>query len=193
MKRTFPLLLMLSGTLFAANPASFPAPAELPVRPEFPDPLVTAEGQRVTAKAQWPAQREYLKALFEQYEYGQYPATPVRFTAKVEREDPAALGGKAHLKEITLTCQQPDAVIHLLLITPKSKTPAPVFVGLNFKGNHEVLPDPKIRLPEEWMRSAKAGGSNKASDADRGGQEKTWNAELLVDRGYGLATFYNGD
>jgi hypothetical protein len=63
-------------------------------------------------------------------------------------------------------------------------------VGLNFNGNHEVLPDPKIRLPQEWMRR---GTNNKADDSTRGQQEKVWNAELLVDRGYGLATFYNGD
>ena len=73
-------------------------------------------------------------------------------TAKVTREDKAALGGKATLREITLSLSQPEgAEIHLLLVTPNdAKKPVPVFLGLNFNGNHALLADPQIFVPPDW-------------------------------------------
>ena len=47
--------------------------------------------------------------------------------------------------------------IHLLVVTPNTRKPVPVFVGLNFNGNHTLLPDPEIALPTAWMRENKAG------------------------------------
>jgi hypothetical protein len=169
-----------------------PKPADLPIHRELPDPLLSSSGEKIAKAEQWPARREELKRLFQEYEYGFLPPKPGQTKAVVDREDANALGGKALLREITLA-PLPDVKIHLLLVLPKGNKPAPVFLGLNFNGNHEVLPDSKIRLPEEWMRTAPPDHSHRASDATRGRQEKTWNIELAIDRGYGVATFYNGD
>jgi hypothetical protein len=70
----------------------------------------------------------------------------------------------------------------------------PVFVGANFYGNHTVLDDPTIALPKTWVPPKSPGAvDSKATDAGRGKGIDTWNAELIIDRGYALATFYCGD
>ena len=78
--------------------------------------------------------------------------------------------------------------IQLLLIVPTKARPAPVFLGINFCGNHTLLKDPLIPLPTSWMPKSCAGVvDNKATDAGRGAQEAVWNAEMIIDRGYALA------
>jgi hypothetical protein len=186
--RWLPLLMPFS--VFAAD---LPKPEALPVVPGFPDALVLRGGGRVATREQWAAERApELRELFQHYEYGFFPPKPAKVTAVIEREDAEALGGKAHLKEVALSWGMPGVTIHLLLVTPKGAKPAPVFLGLNFNGNHLALADPKVRLPEAWVRRSEK-GSNRASDADRGKEEDVWNIRMAVERGYGIATFYNGD
>jgi hypothetical protein len=133
--------MSLAASLHAGEPA-FPDPASLPVVASLPDPLLGSNGQRVENSEQWLTKRApELRALFQHYEYGQFPA-PTKVEARVMREDKAALGGKATLREIELSLAHPEgAQIHLLLVTPnEAKGPAPVFLGLNFDGNHALLP-----------------------------------------------------
>jgi hypothetical protein len=180
----------------AAAPG-FPDVAQLPSRPGLPDPLVMLDGSAITSKADWFAKRRpELKALFEHYMYGKAPAAPEKVAATVEREDKKALGGKATLREVTLAFGPPETPkIHLLVLVPNARNGAvPVFLGLNFYGNHTVLNDPKIALPTAWVPDRATGAkNNRATDAGRGAQVEGWHAEGVIDRGYALATFYCGD
>ena len=185
----------LAAPALAAS-AEFPAADRLPARPEMPDPLVMLDGTTIATPADWFAKRRpEIKALFEHYMYGKAPDAP-KVVATVERVDPKALGGKATLKEVTLAFGPPETPkVHLLLVVPNArKGAAPVFLGMNFHGNHTVLDDPKIPLPTVWVPAgnAKAEG-NRATDAGRGFYAEAWNAQGVVDRGYALATFYCGD
>ena len=172
-----------------------PEPAALPSSKQLPDPLVAFDGTKIASKQQWAAKRKpELKRLFQHYMYGYFPA-PQGVSATVDRREADYFGGKATLKEITLR-YGPDGTppIHLLLVTPNAKRPAPVFVGLNFNGNHTALDDPKVALPTAWMRENKVGVvDNRATDEGRGTDVGVWNIETIVDAGYGLATFYSGD
>jgi hypothetical protein len=78
---------------------------------------------------------------------------------------------------------------------PNARTqPAPAFLGLNFCGNHAVLDDPGIPLPAGWMpKNCPGCTNNRATDAGRGKDLDVWVIEQSVDRGYAVATFYNGD
>jgi hypothetical protein len=183
---------LIVACALSACAADFPAVAHLPARPEFPDPLVMLNGERITVKEDWfKKRRPELKELFQHYMYGRLPP-PAKIEAKVEREDRKALGGKATLKEITISFAPPEwPKINLLLVVPNTRSrPAPCFVGLNFRGNHTVVKDPQVRLPTVWMSGVK---DNRASDADRGSQVDVWSLEQSIDRGYAVATFYNGD
>src|SRR5258708_17529024 len=89
--------------------------------------------------------------------------------AKGTREEQAALGGKATLREITLSLAHPEGTeIHLLLVTPNdAKKPSPVFLGLNFNGNHALLADPQIFVPPGWKsRKGQTLEQSRGSDTD---------------------------
>lgn len=187
------MALAIAGT---AQSGDYPDPAKLPLKADLPDPLVMFNGKKVITKEQWlKSRRPELKKLFEHYMYGHAPKAP-KVIAKIERIDKNALGGKATLKEITLSFGRGDGVkIHVLLVIPnKRKGPAPVFVGMNFCGNQSVLADPKIRLNPNWMYGNRKGvKGNRVTDASRGTDVDVWNVEDIIDRGYAIATFYSGD
>lgn len=189
-------LLMTLAVTGAASSGDFPDPAKLPLKQDLPDPLVMFNGAKVTSKEQWQKDRRpELKKLYEHYMFGHAPAAP-RVNGNVERTDTKALNGKATLKEITLTFAGIDGPkIRVLLVVPNKRNgPAPVFVGINFAGNHAALDDPKIQLNPNWIPGNYKGvKDNKATDASRGSQKEVWNIEDAIDRGYAVALFYAGD
>ena len=194
----FALIVMVTLLSSAsASAADFPPPDQLPSRPELPDPLVMLDGSKVTSKEQWETKRKpELKALFQQYMYGRLPPTPTRQSYTELFRDEKALGGKATLSEIKITFEQPSLShpIHVLLAVPNAVKRPPVFVGMNFCGNHTLLDDSRIHLPEVWCRNTCPGVVNeRATDKGRGGQEDVWNIDFVIDRGYSLACFYCGD
>jgi hypothetical protein len=173
---------------------------EAKVRPyTLPDPLVMADGARVTTARDWTQRRrpELLK-LFETHVYGRTPAARLKLRHQVISTDPKALGGKALRKEVTLyfTDRNDGPKMDLLIFLPAgAKGPVPVFLGLNFNGNHAVHPDPGIKLSTAWMRPNPAGGvvNNRATEKSRGAAASRWPIEKILARGYGLATAYYGD
>ncbi|MEX0586009.1 MAG: acetylxylan esterase [Pirellulales bacterium] len=169
---------------------------QLPVQENLPDPLVGFAGKRIATKEQWNAERRpELKALFQHYMYGYFPSPP-KVTHTVELTDKEYFGGKATKKQITLRFGPKETPpIHLLLVIPNERTtPPPVFIGMNFCGNHQVLKDASIPLPGVWMPNHCAGcKENRATDEGRGAQEDVWAIEATVTRGYAVATFYCGD
>ena len=73
--------------------------------------------------------------------------------------------------------------------------PVPVFLGLNFWGNHTLDADPGIRLSERWMRDDPERGveNHRALPESRGASASRWPIGTILARGYGLATAYAGD
>lgn len=178
----------------------WPAPAALPVRGELPDPLVMFDGRKVETREQWEKERRpELKDLFQHYMYGCFIAEPP-VSGTVRRTDPAALGGKATLREITLFlgsgALSEKKKLDLLLVVPNQRSgPVPVFVGLNFSGNHAIVNDPAVAIPSTWMRQGKSDDvvNNRATEKGRGKAAGTWALEQSVERGYAVATVYYGD
>ncbi|HNQ89974.1 MAG TPA: acetylxylan esterase [Verrucomicrobiota bacterium] len=176
--------------------AQFRAPAELTAHPIPPNPLVFENGQPVKSKSDWNRRRLEIKALFRHYMYGGTPAKPVRPRFAVDRTDADALGGKATLKQVTIALGDATAPrIHLMIVIPNRRSgTVPAFLGLNFCGNHTVLADPRVALPVSWMSGfCKGCTNNRATDAARGSEAEGWAIEQSIDRGYAVATFYNGD
>lgn len=190
------LIASICLCLGATAMAQLPPPDKLAASKDLPDPLTSLDGTKIATKEDWANKRRpELKMLFQHYMYGFFPEKPANLAFKVERVDPKALGGKATLKEITIS-YGPEGTpkMHLLIIIPNKRTgPAPVIVGVNFPGNHTVLNDPKIRLPLGWVGTGKGVKENKATDAGRGSAIDTWAIEQTIDAGYAVATFYAGD
>jgi hypothetical protein len=176
--------------------ADYPPPDQLPSKPGLPDPTMMFDGTKVTSKQQWETKRKpELKALFEHYMYGRYPAKPDKVTGKVLFEDQRMTGTAMEVKEIEITFGPPEwPKIYLLVARPLGKTPVGCFVGENFGGNHLLISDNRVRIPTAWVPARYPGvEENKATAEGRGKQADTWPLEQIVARGYAVATFYCGD
>ena len=175
---------------------SFPPANQLPEIPGLPDVLVRQDGTRVRTAAEWERLRKpELKALVQHYMYGELPPAPA-LSARVDREDPTLFGGRATLREISLRYGGPEfRPIHLMLVTPNKRSGSvPVVLGLNFCGNHTVLADPAVALPDRWMPDFCKGCTNHvATEAGRGSDAEGWAIETAIGRGYAVGTFYTGD
>jgi hypothetical protein len=194
-----PLPLAALGVLavtLPALPADLPSFDKLKANPDLPNPAVMLDGTRVTTKADWEAKRRpELRAMFEHYMYGKYPAKPEKWTAKVLFEDAKAFGGKGTLREVEITFGPPEwPKIYLLVAVPNGKTPAPCFVGTNFQGNHCLVADERVRITPEWCYASTPGVvKNRATATGRGKVLDVWPFEQALEKGYAVATFYNGD
>lgn len=194
------LMLAFTGAALAAEKEPPIIYDEAKVPPyTLPDPLVLQDGQKVTTPEVWFKQRrpELIK-LFETQEYGKSPGRPEGMKFAVRSLAADALGGKATRKQIAILFAGSDHGPHmdLLIYLPRGATkPAPMFLGLNFNGNHTIHPDPGISLPSTWMPDNKAMGveNHRASVKGRGADHASWPVEQILARGYGLATAYYGD
>lgn len=167
---------------------------------QLPDPLRTDAGEAITDPAQWPARREQLHELFQTQVYGRWLGAPPALRFEVVDHDDAALDGRVIRKQILVHFTDQDAgpSMELLIYLPRhasAAAPAPVFLGLNFFGNHTVDPDPGIRLSSRWMRHRENHGieNNRATEAARGVSQNAWPVRQIIERGYGVATIYCGD
>lgn len=184
-------------SLFGATVVSAIALSADPPKFTFPNPLVMKDGTKVTTKDDWQKKRvPELKGLFQTEMYGVYPFGKVTASAKVLFEDAKAFGGKGTLREVELTLFEKAPPIHLLIAVPneRPKAGAPVFVGLNFSGNHTLVDDDRVRIPGGWMYDKKYGAKDFKATADGRGKAKgVWPLEDIVKAGYAVMTCYNGD
>lgn len=165
----------------------------------LPDPLLLPDGSRVQSAEQWwLKQRPSILRLFQTEMYGKSPAAPRRQYFKVLSRDKGALGGKAERREIrvSLTGIERGPFVHVLLYLPRDRREnVPVFLGLNFSGNHTITADPGVSVLDVWAR--KQGNDPDAAETiaaiPRGAAADRWPVELILSRGYGLATAYYGE
>lgn len=202
MKTTLALLLpAVAASLIAAISHAQDAIYDEALVPNYtlPDPLVAANGSRVTDAQDWQSRRrpEILHAFATQV-YGKAPASVGELRFQVFDQADNALQGKAIRKQVAIFCGAGSAAqrIDLLLYLPR-KAPGPVagFLGLNFAGNHSIIEDPAIRLSTSWMRDNQEKGivDHRATEASRGSSASRWPVETILDRGFALATAYYGD
>lgn len=195
--------VVLAATTFLATSHVWAQPAEFNYDeskvPEYqlPDPLLMQDGTRVETARQWLEHRrpEILK-LFEEEMYGRSPARPPGLHFVTRSVDPAALGGRAVRKQVTVyfSAGRDGPSMDLLIYHPHSVCPVPVFLGLNFRGNHTIHPDPAIDITDTWVTEHdKTAKNNRATQKGRGTQASRWAVDAILERGYGLATIYCGD
>src|SRR5690625_3285879 len=118
----------------------------------LPDPLVMEDGREVEDQQLWKEERrKEILNLFEEHVYGRVPENAKVHRTAVMSVDLLALDGKATRKEVRVYFgpEEEDPKMDILIYLPNQVgKPAPVFLGLNFYGNHTIHEDPGIRLPE---------------------------------------------
>ncbi|KAA9356292.1 alpha/beta hydrolase family protein [Larkinella humicola] len=203
MQTSFVRFLLLSGLLFhqATLHAQSPEPNydETKIPPyTLPDPLVTPTGKRITTARQWESQQRAV--LLKQFATQVYGVTPERRLAtryEIKSVDSSALGGTAIRKQISIIwTEYPNLPsLDILIYVPKGVKRPPVFVGFNYMGNHSISTEPGITLSTRWLPNRPDGKvvNNRATEAARGVQRSRWPLELIISKGYSVATAYYGD
>lgn len=162
--------------------------------PEYtlPDALKFQDGRFVKTADQWYGKRRAeLISLFETEMFGKAPDPHPGMHYKLLKEVKGAFDGKARLKEIAIYfTDKENQYIRLLLITPENaEGPVPVFLGINFWGNHAISSDEAISQPD----AAEYGRFGIYQEMGRAFNERRWPVKTLLERGYGLATFFRSD
>lgn len=138
---------------------------------QLPDPLLAADGSRVTSRAKWAVRRRETLELFRTHVYGRRPRSADQGHPRRRRRfellqhDPAAMAGAATLKRIAVHTEhatRPHRFEVILFVPNAAPRPAPVFILLNNRG------------PEN-------------TDPTREHRSDFWPAEQVIAAGYGIA------
>lgn len=184
-----PLVWLLAWVLSAAAVSTAQEPPdtnydESQVPPyELPDPLVCFDGREVADADMWrDVRRPEIMRAFAEHMYGRTPLFKTHLRFETFATDPQALAGLATRKEIRIHFLPADDApwIDLLLYVPNhARGPVPAFLGLNY-GNQGVHTDPGITPSRNAV-------------CQRGEHAHRWPLELLLQRGYAVASFHGGD
>ena len=166
----------------------------------LPDLLVGPDRAKATTPQQWQAAvRPHQLRLLEQFVYGRRPAAVPVVAEVVERE--SAFDGRATRVQARLRLgDRPDAhATEVLLYIPTSPATAsapkkfPVFLHLNFAGNHAESADADIRLPLHSRTPQATPEAVAAAEAARGTKAVGWPIQKILQRGYATATATSAD
>ena len=190
--------LLLSSTLLRAQPTEIIYDEARVPSYELPALLVSSDGDSVTTPEQWTKRRTELLSLFKEHMYGRVPGTLDTLLFEPGSEASEVLDGLATRQEVTVyfTADKQGPSMSILMYLPAQATqPVPLFLGLNFYGNHSIQSDPAITLSSRWMPENDEYGivDHQATEASRGVRAYRWPVARILERGYGLATIYCGD
>ena len=166
---------------------------------QLPDPLVMQDGTAVTDAEMWRTRRRpELLSLFETQMFGKMPGRLPATRFEPLSAEAGALGGIARRKEVRALFaggEHGPCMDILIYLPAQADGPVPLFVGLNFQGNHTVRDEPGIRLSRSWIREGANAGvvNNRSTESSRGVASRRWDVPAILGRGYGLATAYYGD
>jgi len=167
----------------------------------LPELLITNDGTTVANRREWERKRRpEVLDLFTTHMFGRVPNhvdNELRFEVV---EHGLVLQDSARRLQVRLffNAIKDTPAVDLLIYLPvaaNSRDACPMFLGLNFMGNHTITNDPQVPVTKSWVRNRAEIGyeNNQASAAARGTSAHRWPIRLLIDSGFGVATAYYGD
>ena len=165
---------------------------------DLPRILVDSAGATISDSITWRTEgRPHLLHMLENQMFGIFPDDDLTVEFILVGND-LVFDGRARRKQIVMqVSNDKDHVdINLLIYLPTQvKAPIPLFLGLNFYGNHTVHSDEGIVIPRSWSRNNVEFGitSNRPTPESRGVRSSRWEVDSILNSGFGLATIYYGD
>ena len=178
---------------------------------EIPELLRFADGRSIRDAAEWPARRREILDIFAREMYGQQPPAPETLAVELLEEGPT-LSGLAIRRQYRVWFRdgKDGPFLDWLLVLPnrlagtapeirdgrivcETGGRVPVVLMLNYRGNHAVLDDPEVPLPEKTINCLYGDDCHHPQESFRGFARKsssrtTVPVEVLVARGYALLT-----
>lgn len=141
-----------------------------------------------SSKKEWQkVARPAIFEFFQQQVYGKTPPTQPTVDFRIIDEG-EAFDGKVLRREVEMTIGGTTKALVLIYLPMNHKGKVPVFLGMNFKGNHQIATDPEITISDNAPKGKELG-----NDPERGAAASRWPVELITEAGYGVVTLYRGD
>jgi len=158
----------------------------------LPDPLVMSDGKPVRDAKTWEKRRRpEIVSIFEKQQFGVAPGRPKDESFEVIEKATAALDGKAIRRrvDVHLSSDKTAPVIHLVEYLPvAAKKPVPLLLNISFSAASNTVDDPGLPEGQIWDPKTKA-----KIPASQGRAFGKIDVGVLLDAGFGVATFYYGD
>lgn len=208
MKRYLILSFLAAVTMMAANhvtaqdrdviagiPVNYDESKTGDYKATLPDPLTMLDGTKVTTAKQWEKKRrpEIVK-LFEENQFGKWPAKKPKLRYKVEQD--LGFDGTAVRKQATIYFSPDDngPQVDVLIYLPKDANgPVPLLLNVSFMANNITVSDPGVKAGFNWNPQTKAKMTAESRpDAPRGfGMDAT--IKKFLNEGFGFATLHYTD
>lgn len=169
----------------------------------LPDPLIMLNGKEVKTAKQWyKKRRPEIVRLFEENQYGKWPAQKPKLRYDVIEDE--GMNGTAVRKQVTIYFSDDDSQkVNVLIYTPKNATgPVPLLLNLSFFGNSMTTGEEGILPSMSWDQKTGArtvqqaggfGGFGGFGGSRGGGGTMTGTVKTLLENGFGFATFQYTD
>ncbi len=189
------LMGLCSGSAFAARPdydkPNYDVSKIAPYTLE--DPLTFVDGGKVASPADWARRRREILEIFAKQMFGEEPPKPEAFVAEKWEEGVtlAGFGIRRQYRTWFRRDKSGPAIDWLVLIPRHGKRPAPPIIFLNYSGNHELVRDKQVAIPDMWLPFRPG---NRPHEEMRGRYEDmnsvefVFPAHMLLARGYAVIT-----
>lgn len=165
------------------------------------DPLRFSDGRPVQDRAQWRERRKEILSIFEKEMYGRIPGPSPVWLDSLEGGVTMARFARRKQVRMWFSPDRTGPKIDWLILSPAdAKGPVPVIMLLNYYGNHTLLSDPEVLVPDCWLDDSKTYriSGNRASEAGRGlfldkNLLSTFPVDMILSRGYAFVTACYGD
>lgn len=117
----------------------------------LPDPLTMNNGKKVTTAKQWKKRRAEILKIFEEQQYGKWPAKKPKL--RYDLEEDLGFEGTAVRKQLTLYFSEDKAgpKVDVLIYLPKDANgPVPLLLNLSFMQNNINVSDPGVKPGRRW-------------------------------------------
>ena len=139
---------------------------------EIPELLSFSDGRPVRSPEDWPRRRREILGVFAREMFGQEPPAPEALECELVEEGPTAAGlGIRRQYRMWFRADRSGPWLDWLVILPnrirgiapvirdgrllcENDSPVPVVLFLNYEGNHTLLDDPEVVVPDNaWLVS----------------------------------------
>lgn len=160
---------------------------------QLPDPLVSNDGTVIDTPELWESKRRpEIIEILESNLFGRPPGEIDGFEAKVVKSEK---DGDTLIQQVVLTLikAKRSVDIDLLIFLPAEiKSPVPMILSMNFKGNHTVTTHPAVRI-ENPRQELLGRRSDEKKIMARGSMSYRFPIDQIISRGWGLITYARED
>lgn len=157
------------------------------------NPLTFIDGREVASPAEWQARRREILGIFAHEMFGEEPPAPETVITELTEEG-NTLGGFGVRRQYRMwfkTDKSGPSIDWLVILPKHAKGPVPVILFLNYAGNHELIPDTEVPVPDVWLRTSSSPShrpfpERRGAAANPNREDFVLPAGEIISRGYAI-------